>query len=208
MMRAYCLRMYEDPILHFKPKMNDFGISSDHIYRATSILDRSQGWLGYIKAIRIEARAEQLHEEAENWPGEFLGPLILQQQITTVRGVSDKDRLQSFSHSVPRRSSETCRLSDAEDEMVVNAATGALLQALLHLTPSVFEWVLNPVTFNPSFKHGKYTALTDGALRNEIVAILEVKKRSRAIKEKEIVIQETCQLVTKNKMQSDVIFPW
>jgi hypothetical protein len=68
-------------------------------------------------------------------------PLILQQQISTVQGVPDKDRLVQFPNPLSglrtpgERDPRASQLPDAEDEMVVNAAAVTLLQALLHLTP-------------------------------------------------------------------------
>jgi hypothetical protein len=73
-----------DPVFCLQTRMKDFGITPQHIENATNILEKSNGWIGYIKAIKTKARANDLRAEDEEWPGEFLMPLILQQQISTV----------------------------------------------------------------------------------------------------------------------------
>jgi hypothetical protein len=111
----------------------------------------------------------------------------------------------------------------AEDETVPTTALTTFLQQLSLLVPKsgqVVNWTPSRIEFSVEFKDGnkskQYTTITDGALRNKpkaatvpqrVLAIVEVKKRERAIEQKRIQMQEAAEFVgwIKNHRQLNVL---
>jgi hypothetical protein len=64
-LRAYSPLMPHDPVFRLRTRIKDFGITPQHIENATNILEKSNGWIGYIQAIKIKAQADDLRAEDE-----------------------------------------------------------------------------------------------------------------------------------------------
>ncbi|KUL83157.1 hypothetical protein ZTR_10093 [Talaromyces verruculosus] len=84
---------------------------------------------------------------------------------------------------------------EARLEKAPNMALILLLEPLSELVKnSGVEWSIDDVKFSPSFGKGFFNTWTDGTMRvrssHETLAIVEVKKRSRGIRTKDIILQE------------------
>ena len=189
----------------FRKNARHFGFEAGIFAEATLLLKDSLEWQNYIEAVAHKRQTTQLQEKAPGWPGVFVIPLLLQEQTTTVAGVPDAEAIMAMPDQA--RSLRTAtepekkeyRLSDAEDEMVVNAGAASFLQAISTIMPSTLEWSMAIAHFHPTFKNGNFHAHTDGALRlrrypDEICALLEVKARNRIYQTTQIVIQEACEM--------------
>jgi hypothetical protein len=166
-----------------------YGFSPAILSAASDALSGSTEWTLYLQLLQGSNSIERITEDDPRWPGAFAAVKRLQEQTTTVEGVSDATRILSGS---------TLNLPAAEDEATVNAAAVILLQTIIHLLGSDLEWVFNRVHFVCTLQGTKFNAYTDGALRSKenqrVFAILEVKKRRRTADNDLIVIQEACQI--------------
>ncbi|OJZ85882.1 hypothetical protein ASPFODRAFT_61253 [Aspergillus luchuensis CBS 106.47] len=187
------LRCYSPKIVHpteFSNHMSKFGFCKNMLRDATSLLDQSRDWAGYIRTLQKHISIRELREShAHLWPGPFMAAKRLQEQTATVQGTHDL-----YSHTNNQKS-EKCR--DAEDEATPNAALIVLLQEITHIVERTdFEWVLNRAGFLADFGDGRrYRAFTDGVLRStsdfKVFSITEVKK---AFRSHHVIIQEACEI--------------
>jgi hypothetical protein len=126
MMRAFSPVTEYDACYALTIRMKEFGFSKKLINKAAETLKESKEWRSYLAAIETNARAEDLREGEDNWPGALIVPLTLQQQTTTVGGVPDHDRLLTLTNPLIRlrgsgeRDTRDSQLPEAEDEMVVS----------------------------------------------------------------------------------------
>ncbi|RAH58432.1 hypothetical protein BO85DRAFT_487159 [Aspergillus piperis CBS 112811] len=142
------LRCYSPKIVHpteFSNHMSKFGFCKNMLRDATSLLDQSRDWAGYIRTLQEHISIRELREShAHLWPGSFMAAKRLQEQTATVQGTNDL-----YSHANNQKS-EKCR--DAEDEATPNAALIVLLQEITHIVERTdFEWVLNRAGFLADF---------------------------------------------------------
>ncbi|XRM44928.1 hypothetical protein ABZX51_008031 [Aspergillus tubingensis] len=170
--------------------MSKFGFCKNMLRDATSLLDQSRDWAGYIWTLQEHISIRELREShAHLWPGSFMAAKRLQEQTATVQGTHDL-----YIHANNQKS-EKCR--DAEDEATPNAALIVLLQEITHIVERTdFEWVLNRAGFLADFGDGRrYRAFTDGVLRStsdsKVFSITEVKK---AFRSHHVIIQEACEI--------------
>jgi hypothetical protein len=116
-------------------------ISPAILKAATDALSGSTEWTLYLQLLQGSNSIERIIEDDPRWPGAFTAVKRLQEQTTTVGGVSDATRMLGGS---------TLNLLTAEDETAVNAAAVILLQSHIFLALNSNGYSIEPTLCAPS----------------------------------------------------------
>lgn len=219
--KQYCLLRVLWPIVMLPMEFENERLSHglEEVWdQAGNITAASEELQRYLSIVEDDIPIQTLTEFSENWPGSFKPVRTMQEHTKIVGGVSDRERptmqprakrsrlrgIKSTLH-LGKRALETMAMAtdvpEAEDEATPNAAIILYLQSLSGLVPGVdVDWVLNRFHFAPNFRHGRYNAHTDGALRargsGALIAIVETKKRGRFYKDSDSIrMQEAAEVV-------------